>query len=241
MLSFVEKTYGFLFKYTLFAVNPLKKAIIRTECRIHKLINIQALTILRNDGYEDAYSFFSDHIFQINEGAVWADQDFKSSGHFYNPVKKRGLFGNKNALSLAVEYYTNALKCWYSDDTDKSMFFLGAALHIVQDMTVPQHANIRLLDKHRQFENFIQKNYLYSSKVIAYRGGYYLDSIEEFVKCNARVAIKIFTRLKDIKDTEKRFYTISKFILPLAQKSTAGCFIRFYRDISSKKYKLEIL
>jgi phospholipase C len=235
MLAFIEKTYGFFFKYTLSAVNPFKKIVIRTECRIHKLINIQALTILKNDGFEDAYSFFSDHIFQINQGAVWADQDFKSSGHFYNPVKKRGLFGNKNALSLAVEYYTKALNCWHSNDTDKSMFFLGAAAHIVQDMTVPQHANIRLLNSHRQFESFIQRNYLYSTKFIANRGGYYMNRIEEFVKCNARVAIKIFLKLKDIENSEKRFYTISKFILPLAQKSTAGCFMRFYKDVSSNK------
>jgi phospholipase C len=66
-------------------------------------------------------------------------------------------------------------------------------------------------------------------------GGYYLANIEEFIKCNARNAIKIYGRLKDIKDVKKKYYTITKFTLPLAQKTTAGCLLNFYKDVSKNR------
>jgi len=231
-----EKTYGKAFKYAIFIINPFKRKIMKTECQIHKFINMQALEILKNDKFFDAYYLFCDYIQDLNLGVVWADQDLKSANHFYNPVKNKGLFGNGNALNLAVEYYDKALEYWYLQDVNKAMFFLGAAVHLVQDMTVPHHANIRLLDKHRQYENYIKRTYLNTPKFLADRGGYYLDGgIEEFIRCNARNAIRIYSRLKDIKDEEKRYYTITKFTLPLAQKSTAGCLMKFYKDVSKNK------
>ncbi|HYE69663.1 MAG TPA: hypothetical protein VEA58_13685, partial [Anaerovoracaceae bacterium] len=48
-----------------------------------------ALSILLNDKYLEEYAFFARYIDEINKGAVWADQDFKSSNHFYNPYKKK--------------------------------------------------------------------------------------------------------------------------------------------------------
>lgn len=70
-------------------MNPFKKVIIKTECQVHKHINEHALIILKNDKFEDPYDFFMESIEEINHGAVWADQDFKSSNHFYNPYKKK--------------------------------------------------------------------------------------------------------------------------------------------------------
>jgi phospholipase C len=235
MASNIERSYGRLLKYMYFVANPLKRAVLDTECQIHKFINIVALEILKNDNFVDAHNFFSDFILSLNKGAVWADQDFKSSGHFYSPSRERGLYGNKDALSLAVEYYSNAINSWHLLDYDKSFFYLGATVHLVQDMTIPQHANIRLMDSHRQFENFIKRTYQNTPEYVAWKGGYYVDSIEDAIKCNARVAIRIYSKLKDIIDDDKRHYTISKFTLPLAEKTTAGCFLKFYKDIARKK------
>jgi len=234
MVNVIEKTYGRIFRYLLIVANPFKKVIIHTECIIHKFINEKALVILKNDKYMDAYSFYSDHIVKLNEGAVWADQDFKSSSHFYNPTKNKGMYGSQSAMTLGRKYYNHAVMFWRQGESDQSMFYLGAAVHILQDMTVPQHANIRLLDNHRQFENFIKRTYLNSPKFVADRGGYYGDDIQEYIRCNARCAMKIFSKLKAIKDNKKRYYTIAKFTLPLAQKSTAGCFLTFYKDVAKK-------
>lgn len=235
MSSVIEKTYGRLFKYLLIVANPFKKVMIHTECNVHKFINKQALEILKNDKFIDAYNFYSDHIEKLNEGVVWADQDFKSSSHFYNPTKDKGLYGSQNAMTLARKYYNHAVMYWWQGETDQSMFYLGAAVHLVQDMTVPQHANIRLLDNHRQYENYIKRTYLNTPKFAVDKGGYYGDDIQEYIRCNARNSICIFKRLKDIENDKKRYYTIAKFTLPLAQKTTAGCLLTFYKDVAKRK------
>lgn len=232
MAGKIEKAYGKAFKYALFMINPFKKKVIKTECEIHKFINFQALEILKNDKFIDAHCFFSDYIADLNKGVVWADQDLKSANHFYSPTRNKGLFGNSNAMSLAVEYYWKAKEYWFGGDINSSMFYLGAAVHLVQDMTVPHHANIRLLDKHRQYENYIKRTYLNTPVFAVDRGGYYMYGIEELVKCNARNAIRIYSRLRDIESYTKRYYTITKFTLPLAQKTTAGCLFDFYREVS---------
>ncbi|GFR34392.1 hypothetical protein [Thermobrachium celere] len=88
-MSIVEKSYSKVFKGMLKAVNPIKKKIIKTECKVHQFINNQALIILKNDGHDYVYREIGLNIDKINEGVVWADQDFKSSNHFYNPDRKK--------------------------------------------------------------------------------------------------------------------------------------------------------
>lgn len=228
-----ERTYGKLLKYMLTAVNPFKNVVMMTECVVHQFINVQALEILRNDDFADAYNFFSDYLVELNAGVVWADQDLKCMGHFYSPSRGRGLYGNKDAVTLAAEYYRKALNCWKAGFVENSMFFLGAAVHLVQDVTIPQHANIRLLDHHKKYEKFIKRTYLQIPHYRVEQGGYYyMHCIEEAVTDNARNALKIYGRMKTIENEEERFIAITKFILPLAQKTTAGCFMMFYRDVA---------
>ncbi|HSH34819.1 zinc dependent phospholipase C family protein [Schnuerera sp.] len=197
-MDILETTYDYILKAVFGIANPVKKTIIKTQCKVHKAINIYALRILRNDNYLSEYNFFSSYILDINEGTVWADQDFKSSNHFYNPYKKKGLYGRKNAMDLGVDYYSKAIKFWASGDFNKSLFYLGAALHIVQDMTIPQHANIRLLDNHRQYESYVNRTYKYIDDFEVNKGACLLDSIEEYIRFNARVAIKIYKKFNMI-------------------------------------------
>lgn len=230
-ISIIEATYDHILKIIFRIANPIKKSIIKTQCKVHKSINIDALEILKNDKYLIQYNFFKSYIQDINEGAVWADQDFKSSNHFYNPQKKRGLYGRKSAMDLGVDYYSKALSLWKSGDLKKSMFYLGAAIHIVQDMTIPQHANIRLLDDHHQYESYVKRTYKYLEDFKIEKGTYLLDSIEDYIRFNAKVAIKIYKKFKTISDDEERFYRITKCALPLAKRTTAGAMILFYNNI----------
>ena len=226
-----EATYDRVLNTVFSVTNPFKKAMIRTQCEVHKSININALKILNNDKYFSEYYLFNNHISHINEGAVWADQDYRSSNHFYNPFKKKGLFGRKDAMELGRDYYYNALSLWHLGSLSESMFYLGAALHIIQDMTVPQHANIRLLDNHRQYETYIKRTYKYISEFKIKEGSYILDSIEDYIRFNTRVAIRIDRHFKNIDHEEDRYYRIARCGLPLAQRTTAGAFVTFYKDI----------
>ena len=84
-----ETVYRNVIQSAFWVLNPLKKLIIQTECQVHIHINQHALTILKNDNFHEAYAFYIDQMEELNHGAVWADQDFKSSNHFYNPYKKK--------------------------------------------------------------------------------------------------------------------------------------------------------
>ena len=53
----IEKTYGNALKGIFFAVNPLKKKILKTHCTVHKFIMIQAIRILNNDGHKEEADF----------------------------------------------------------------------------------------------------------------------------------------------------------------------------------------
>ena len=230
-MDFLETTYDKALKTVFDMANPIKKSIINTHCKVHKFINIRSLKILENDKYVKEYEFFTSYIYHINEGAVWADQDFKSSNHFYNPTTKKGLYGRKSAMDLGIDYYNNSIDLWKQGDYNKSLFYFGASLHIIQDMTIPQHANIRLLDNHHQYENYVKRTHEYIKDFQVETGAYLLESIKDYIRFNARVAIRVYKKFKSISDDETRFYRTSRCTLPLAERTTAGAMILFYKDI----------
>ncbi len=227
-MKLISSVYGRALRFTFAVLNPLKKKVIKTQCVVHKHLNNQALDILINDKFLDEHEFFKHYIHDINEGAVWADQDFKSSNHFFNPYTNKGLYGQSNAKDLAVSYYEKAMKNMKIGDINEGMFYFGATVHLIQDVTIPQHANVRLLDDHRQYENFVIRTYKDVHYYKATTGAYKLNSVENYIKFNARVAMKVYKHYRIVKDDELRFDKISRCILPLAERTTAGFMLTFY-------------
>lgn len=227
----IEKYYGKAFRRFLKVINPFKKTVIKTEVKVHQFINIHALNLLKEYKYNNEYNLYSKHLNTINKGTVWADQDFKSINHFYNPEKKKGLYGHGNALKLTIEYYNLAVQSFRENDQEKSMFYLGACIHIIQDLTIPQHVNIRLLDNHRQYENFVKISY---DRVKLFKTAdkpILFDEIEEYVRFNTKVALRVYKQFKKIREDNIRFYKITRCSLPLAQRTTAGCLIMFLKEV----------
>lgn len=230
-MGVIEKSYGKVFKNVLRAMNPVKKIVIKTECRVHKFINVQALEILRNDGHEKEYEFLNAYIHQINSGAVWADQDFKSSNHFYNPDTQKGLYGSSNAFKECMLYYAKALNKYFKGDINSSMFFLGAACHIIQDMTVPQHVNVNLLKHHRKYEQWVIRTHLEHDNFKVFEEGIYFDTVQKYLEYNTRKAMATYLQYSNEENLNVKFYGITSIILVIAQKSTAGVMFKFYNDI----------
>ncbi|GAA0746158.1 zinc dependent phospholipase C family protein [Clostridium oceanicum] len=229
----LEKTYGSALKGVFYAVNPLKKKLLKTNCTVHKYINIRGLELLKIEGYEKEYKFFKKYIGNLNEGVSWADQDFKSSNHFYHFNKNKGLFGFSNALTECERYYKKAITFLKRNEIEKSMFYFGAACHLVQDVTVPQHVNNRLLKSHRKFEMWIISKLFNDYSFKADRGINKYKSVEDFIKNNAYMANNIYIKSSYIYDTDQRYQVIASKILTEAQKSTAGFMVLFYNDIIS--------
>lgn len=231
-MNVIENAYGKTFKTVLWAVNPLKKLFKKTLCQVHVFINEQAVEILRNDGFYDAYEFYTQNKGCLNDGVVWADQDFKSKDHFYSPYTRRGLYGCKSSKQLFRKYYGCALVHWDCGDKDKSIFYLGAAVHLVQDATIPQHGSVKLLKSHRKYEQWIQKvhdNFLHYSVL---NNGIYLENPFDYIEKNAKEAIEAYTKYSIIKDPSEKFFRVANRAFPLAQKTTAGCLMNFYKKIN---------
>lgn len=227
----VERSYSFLFKNILRAVNPVKKRIMKTECKVHKFINNQAVAILKNDGHKEAYALMSAYLEDINAGVVWADLDLKSSNHFYNPHTDKGLYGNSNAKKECMTYYTRALQECFHGDYKKAMFFLGAACHLIQDLTVPQHANVNLLNSHRSYEKWVIRMYKHHDEFKVNHGGVYLHTLNHYIDFNSKKAIDTYKRYSHTKDQQARFYKITSIGLTMAQRTTAGFMLKFFMDM----------
>lgn len=226
-----EKAYSIIYKNILKAINPIKKKVITTECAVHQFINNQSLIILKNDGYTNAYNLISKYIDDINDGVVWADQDLKSSNHFYNPHTNRGMYGNSNAKKECMAYYAKALNEYFYGDKKEAMFYLGAACHLVQDLTVPQHANVKLLGDHRKYETWVIKTYRHHDEFKIKSKGIYLNSLCHYIDLNSKKALEVHDRYSNEKNDEIRFYNITSVVLVMAQKTTAGLMFKFFYDV----------
>ncbi|SKA72854.1 phospholipase C [Clostridium sp. USBA 49] len=231
----LEKTYGTALKSMMNVVNPIKKKVLKTYCTIHKFINIQAIEILKNEGYLEEYNFFKENIKYLNEGVTWADQDFKSSNHFYHFSKGKGLYGFSNALIEFRKYYNKSLFYIESHQLDKAMFFLGAACHLIQDMTVPHHVNNKLLNNHRSFEIWVIKRFMSDYSFFVDKGILRYKNLDDYIKSNAFIANNIYLKYMNITNKEERYKKIAEVIIKEAQNSTAGFLLDYYNIIKNKK------
>lgn len=231
----LEKSYSYVFKGILKAANPIKKRIIKTECTVHKFINAQAVIILKNDGHIEVHKLMESYINDINAGVVWADQDLKSNNHFYNPHKNKGLYGSSDAKTECISYYTKALNEYFHGDIKNAMFYLGAACHLIQDLTVPQHANVNLLHNHRSYENWVVRTHIHHDEFKIERGGIYLNSLEQYINFNSKRAINIYRKHSHVKNKYVRFHMITSMILTMAEATTAGLMYKFYNDVRKIK------
>lgn len=232
MKKALENCYAAALSSTFKVVNPIKKSIITTDCEVHLFIQENALEILKNEGYMKEYNLFKTYLPDINRGLVWADQDFKSYHHFYNPKQQRGKFGyEENAMTVAKSYYNRALKYFAMQNYERSMFYFGAACHIVQDLTIPQHAKGKLLDNHRQFEVYVKNNYKKIKRFRAHDTPVLFDSIDKYVDHNSLSALNIDYMYSNVGDMTTKFYLTSIKSITLAQRSSAGCMIMFWHDL----------
>lgn len=233
----IEKHYGNAVRSVMSKVNPIKKLLIKTNCTVHKYINIRAMEILKEEGNEEAYRFFLKYISQLNSGVVYADQDFKSTNHFYHYLEGRGLYGFSNALVECEKYYKKAINYSDAGDISKAVFYFGAACHLIQDSTVPHHVNNKLLKSHRSFEMWILKKLVSGYPFTMSETSKRYEDISKYIKANAYMSNDIYVKFKNIVDTETKYKRISNAIIPEAESTTAGFMLDFYETIVLKKWK----
>lgn len=128
-----------------------------------------------------------------------------------------------------------ALTKYFEGDEDSAMFYLGAACHLVQDVTVPQHVNINLLKHHRKYEQWIIKAFEHHEEFKVREGGIYLNSVKAYMDHNSVIAMDTYDKYEAEEDLEVKFYNTTLVVLRTAQKTTAGLMLNFYDDVEKLK------
>ncbi len=226
------------------ALAPFKRLFGEPDARTHIAITATALSILLRDGYHKECEFFRNGFWAIEKGLVWADAGLKSAGHFYFPYgRRRGLRGQHTAMNLAEKYHDNAIKLMKMGEMDIALLYVGAALHLIQDAGIPQHATISLLDGHRRYEKYVRNRYLSSEHEVS-GPAVQFDEPREFIQFNARIALKVQRHLAGVQDEAARFERMYGCMLPVGERSSAGYMLCFYRLANrmekpmAKPYKL---
>jgi phospholipase C len=195
----------------------------------HIFINNQASTILRNDGLVEIAGTIEKYKQYLDMGNLWADKGWKYLAHYYSPDTGKGFIPFITAASEGNSHFNASIYYWKSGKKQKSMFYLGAAAHIIQDMCVPHHAKGIAFNGHRKFELWVLQN---KDKFKAKREGLYkyLHSINDIINYNADSAQKYYD---DVCYFNIAGYTKACLnLLTLAQRTTACLYNHFYSIIT---------
>ncbi len=219
-------------KLLLHAASPIQRIIDHLPADTHIFFNRQAVKILYNDGYQSISRYLSSQLEIINSGVIWADKNWKNFAHYFNPLKNRGIWPWPDARSECRNYYKKALTHWQQGMLDKSMFFLGAAVHLVQDMCNPYHARCVALAGHSTYERWAQHHHL---KYAVNDGGiYHLSAAPEYwINLNAKLAWLYYPNISSWR-SEEQYHRTSAIVLPQAQRSSAGFFLSFIKTAAQQ-------
>jgi hypothetical protein len=96
------------------------------------------------------------------------------------------IMSKSNAADMADFFYARAQNEWRIGHPKDAMYNLGFALHLVQDLTVPHHANIQLTSGETEFEKNIADHFATYAQRVELKGDYSKKSAKDFVIANAQ-------------------------------------------------------
>jgi phospholipase C len=191
----------------------------------HVFCNQQALAILHNDGHTALATRIKPFLQVLNNGNHWADGGFRSLHHYYEPRSRKGIMGFSPADKVFASYFDCALNYYSRGKVADSFFYLGAALHLIQDLCVPHHSLAIALCGHRKYENWVARHYTLFA--VYEKGCYdYLDPLA-ILRGNALQAAEH----QEIVDEPKASVKVegTRELLGLAQRSSASLLRLFGR------------
>jgi len=220
-------------KLVLAAGTPIQR-LVSGKGETHLFCNRQAVQILKKDGKGDYARLLNNYLEVINRGVLWADRGWKNFSHYLDPIAGLGLGPWPDARLECQSFFIRALSCWRQGNKKKSLFFLGAAVHLVQDLCVPHHARGIAFCGHKEYERWAQDNCIDFS---VYSEGKYNHASNpgEWVEVNARISRFYFPYVSNV-SSETSYRMATGVLLPLSQRSTAG-FFSFFLDCANTRYR----
>ncbi|MFZ5634154.1 MAG: zinc dependent phospholipase C family protein [Bacillota bacterium] len=227
-MGICEKHIWPALKLVLSAGTPIQNLVDRGG-ETHLFLNDQAAKILFNDKRREVFKVIDSYRNFIDLGNLWADKGWKCFAHYYRPENGNGFIPWISALSECLSHFNKAVTSWKKGKRQKSMFYLGATAHIVQDMCVPHHSMGIAFNGHRKFEVWAMDNKEYFK---AENSGLYnkFNNIIEIIDNNSRISKLYYDDVANF-DTN-RYIVAARELLPLAQATTACLFDHFFNIAS---------
>lgn len=200
-------------------------------CATHIFCNRQARLVLLADGYVKAAGFLECYRRELDLGVCWPDSGWGSIHHFYHAQTGTGLAGMAGADIIAERFYKKALNLWRQGSFKKSMFFLGAVTHLLQDVCEPHHAGCSLGIGHNTYERWVQEHrtdYSARSEGIYKR---YCGPVEYLSDC-ARKSYPLLDLVR-AKKKVKYYEQATAYLLPYTQRITAGFWLNFLEQVGA--------
>lgn len=217
----------------LTVVSPFQ-GIIDRPGRTHEFCNSQAITILRNDGFNLCADFLVRYLKELNAGVYWADSGWKNVSHYFVPASGGGLWRFSNAYDECTNFLEKAANCVNRNDYASCAFMLGAAAHLVQDLCVPHHARAKMLSGHKEYEVWAEQNF--GHYAVQEQGLYNeTSSLTSCILKNAEIAGELLEWVNG-EASMKDYHKATSILLPMAQRSTAGMFQQFFEVVVKERY-----
>lgn len=208
---------------------PFQKLIDKAGST-HEWLTERATAVLDADGYKGASEFFRKHLDSLVRGNYWADSFWMNSTHHYNPKVRRGLWVWPDAADQIRNWFNLSVSLWAKGLEEKSIFLLGACLHIVQDLCQPYHSNCRVFGGHQEYEKWTDEHKELFD--VGSEGCYGLSTGPEgWVIANAEYSAGYLGAVSG-PSLESRFEA-TKLLLPRAVRTTAGFLLFFLERVGS--------
>lgn len=181
----------------------------------------QAYNVLYRDGKEDVVEYFRPYDLWLSEGLFWADRGWKNVCHYFFDSTKKWVLRLPGADVESDYYFSKAVRA-YQKNVPKGMFYLGAAIHLIQDMCVPHHAVGAVFDGHQEFERWAGNNLSHFS---AKRSGIYMPftNPSQWIRYNAARSAPYYPFVSQKKGcSEESYFEAAGKLLPLTVYTTAG-------------------
>lgn len=192
----------------------------------HRFLTEKAVEILRSDGLTEAATFFAGWLDTIICGNYWADTLWMNATHHYNPETRRGLWIWAGAADQIRNWWNQAVNQWSKGNEAKSLFFLGACLHIVQDCCQPFHSNGLVFGGHQKYERWADEH---KEDYVVDEGGMYGVSLkaEGWAVANAEASCGYLGHVAS--KQESLMDAATRVLLPRAMRTSAG-FMNFFLE-----------
>ena len=244
MRPFKKLALAVLMASLVMSAPVLSSPVTAYQAANHQDLTEYAITILSHDGRD----YMADVLEATDasgvslkewllEGTYDCDRLDLARNHYYNPLTGTGLT-EYTSYELCQDMYDAAVEYWEDGDYTKSMYYLGRALHMVQDSTVPHHGHNDPLNGHVEFESYMDAHI--QDFVVGSGGIYnYSGNASGFVHNNAVAVYDHYYLLTSENASTVNYLYVGAIVESLALRSSAGFLSMFFTDVRRTAPQLE--